>query len=87
MQSIPALRNYSLRVELRPTTNGQLAELWVFTDKGDLPHSIHQVNRDLMYERIQVIVDNHLRQMATKLTAEMRKLSTRQKLQDESEDN
>lgn len=84
MPSTPTQKIFSLRVEIESITSYD-GTLSIFTDQGGLPYSRTPLKRDMMYEQVQVIVDNHLRLMTKKLTAAMRLIKQQEDNQHESE--
>lgn len=70
---IPQL-SYSLKVELMASDSTSWIYLVLVThDEQHGTHSLRvPIRLDMMYEQVQVIVDNHLRQLTNKLSAAMR---------------
>lgn len=73
-ESIIPQHSYSLKVELNASDSMSWVYLVLVTH--DEQHGTHSqripIRLDMMYEQIQVIVDNALRQLTNKLSATMR---------------
>lgn len=73
-ESIIPQHSYSLKVELSMAEGSDSYAYLFLTVKQDTCTETQRIpiRLDLMYEQIQVIVDNHLRQLTNKLSATMR---------------